>query len=317
MYIIPPGKNSSNLSPSFISLLANDGIALAVTNKYGQGLGRSQKTNFAPRLGVAYQVSPKLVARAGFGSSTMDLRTAVFRQTLERTIRPVQLPVSTSGSRARYHYPTCGPGGTPVTATLETGFSCTPLDPLVVNASGLALRGIQFNYITPYAMSGNLTLQYQLTSSMSVQAGYVTSLARHLEVFPGANNVTGILPTTADPTKIPASQGGVPFPDFGKVPASQLRTATATTMVFRRRSKTIRGRAEFLATYTWSKVLSDAHDLLNGGSLAGYRAPDVPGFGIRGDYGLLLLIFGMSSISVAATNFPSARARDSFPTPVV
>src|SRR5882762_2111093 len=66
MYIIPPGKNANNLSPSFISLLANDGITLAITNKYGQGLGRSQKTNFAPRLGVAYQVSPKLVARAGF-----------------------------------------------------------------------------------------------------------------------------------------------------------------------------------------------------------------------------------------------------------
>src|SRR6267378_4081446 len=67
MYIIPPGKNSGNLSSSFLNLLAKDGIGLAVTNKYGQGLGKSQKTNFAPRVGVAYQVSPKLVARGGFG----------------------------------------------------------------------------------------------------------------------------------------------------------------------------------------------------------------------------------------------------------
>ena len=50
----------------------------------------------------------------------------------------------------------------------------------------------------------------------------------------------------------------------------------------------------FLATYTWSKVLSDAHDLLNGGSagnsvggnINGYRAPSIPGFGIKGDYAL-------------------------------
>ncbi len=50
----------------------------------------------------------------------------------------------------------------------------------------------------------------------------------------------------------------------------------------------------FLATYTWSKVLSDAHDLLNGGSSNttggsnqnGYRAPSIPAFGIRADYGL-------------------------------
>src|SRR5208282_1416274 len=35
-----------------------------------------------------------------------------------------------------------------------------------------------------------------------------------------------------------------------------------------------------------SKTLSDAGDLLNGGSIQGYRAPSVPGFGIHADYGL-------------------------------
>jgi hypothetical protein len=42
----------------------------------------------------------------------------------------------------------------------------------------------------------------------------------------------------------------------------------------------------FLLTYTWSKVLTDARDPLNGGSVAGYRAPDVPNFGIHADYQL-------------------------------
>src|SRR6267378_6098720 len=66
-YRIPVGKNSGNLSASFNSLLAADGVKLAVTNTYGKGLGNSQKTNFAPRFGFAYQVNPKLVARGGFG----------------------------------------------------------------------------------------------------------------------------------------------------------------------------------------------------------------------------------------------------------
>jgi hypothetical protein len=35
LYIIPQGPNANNLSPSFLSLLATDGIGLAVTNKYG------------------------------------------------------------------------------------------------------------------------------------------------------------------------------------------------------------------------------------------------------------------------------------------
>src|SRR5437667_11099031 len=71
MYIIPQGPNANNLSTDpttgFTSLLAKDGIALAVTNKYGKGLGTSQKANFAPRVGFAYRVSPKFVARGGFG----------------------------------------------------------------------------------------------------------------------------------------------------------------------------------------------------------------------------------------------------------
>src|SRR5205809_521310 len=51
MYIIPVGPNANNLSSGcatcFTDLLAKDGIKLAITNAYGQGLGTSQKTNFA------------------------------------------------------------------------------------------------------------------------------------------------------------------------------------------------------------------------------------------------------------------------------
>ncbi len=50
-----PGTNPSQFSPSFVSLLATDGITPVIGNKYGKGLGNSQKTNFAPRVGFAYQ----------------------------------------------------------------------------------------------------------------------------------------------------------------------------------------------------------------------------------------------------------------------
>src|SRR5438874_5137957 len=56
--------------------LAKDGITLAITNKYGQGLGNSQKTNFAPRVGFAYQVSPKLVVRGGWGMFRSEEHTS-------------------------------------------------------------------------------------------------------------------------------------------------------------------------------------------------------------------------------------------------
>jgi hypothetical protein len=282
LYIIPPGKNSGNLSPSFISLLAKDGITLAVTNKYGQGLGNSQKANFAPRVGFAYQVTPKLVARGGFGLFYNGFENRGFSPNLGENY-PFQFNFTFQPPSAAQPitFPGCataGPGGV---ATFETGFSCTPLSPLLVNASGLALRGVQFDYQTPYAMSGNFTLQYQLSSSMSLQAGYVTSLARHLETFPNSNNVTQLIPAGA------STNNFVPFSDFGQ--GASYATTNGNSFYHSLQTKVEKQYAmglNFLATYTFSKVRTDARDLLNGGSIQGYRAQSIPGFGIHGDYSL-------------------------------
>src|SRR4029077_11482726 len=298
LYIIPVGKNSNNLSTGcatcFTNLLATDGITLAVTNQYGQGLGNSQKKNFAPRIGLAYQVNPKLVVRAGFGLFYNGFENRGFSPNLGENY-PFQFNFSyTSPSdNTPITYAGCtSPDATPIgSATLETGFSCTPLDPTLVNASGLALRGIQFKYLTPYSMGENFTVQYQLTPSMSVQAGYVTSLARHLEAFPNSNNVTSIVPTVL-PTCVPDTCGASvndyrPFPDFGS--GASYATTNGNSWYHSLQTKVEKQFASglnFLATYTFSKTMTDAGDLLNGGSLQGFRAPDVPGAGIHYDYGL-------------------------------
>ena len=157
--------------------------------------------------------------------------------------------------------------------------SCYSFDPATVNASGLNLRGIQFDYITPYSMGGNLTLQYEVTPTLSVQAAYVTTLARHLEVFPGSNNPNVIV--------APGSPITLPFPDFAQG-STQAKTIGSSVYhsLQTKVEKRFGGGLNFLATYTWSKSLTDATDLLNGGNSQGYRAPDVPGFGIGKDYAL-------------------------------
>ncbi|HEX4486175.1 MAG TPA: TonB-dependent receptor [Terriglobales bacterium] len=278
-YIIPKGgANTGSLSTSFTDLLATDGIKLAVTDQFGKGLGNSQKANFAPRFGFAYQVTPKLVARGGFGLFYNGFENRGFSPNLGENY-PFQFNFSFNSPKDDSHpivysgctSPTAGPIGN---ATLETGFSCTPLDPSTVIANGLALRGIQFNYVTPYSMGGNLTLQYQVTPTMSVQAGYVTSLARHLEVFPGSNN----------PTQI---NGPLPFPDFGQNASYATTDGNSHYHALQTRlEKQFSHGLNLLATYTWSQTRTDAVDLLNGGSGQGYRAPNFPDFGIRGDYGL-------------------------------
>jgi Carboxypeptidase regulatory-like domain/TonB dependent receptor len=296
MYIIPEGPNANNLSSSFTSLLAKDGIALDITNAYGSGLGNSQKANFAPRVGFAYQVSPKLVARGGFGLFYNGFENRGFSPNLGENY-PFQFnfTYTNPNDATPITFPGCSTAGPGTSATFETGFACTPLSPLLVNASGLDLRGIQFHYVTPYSMSGNFTLQYQLTNSLSMQAGYVTSLGRHLEVFPNSNNPTSIAPATTNPSTL------IPFPDFGRGNSYAITEGSSSYNALQTKiEKQFTGGLNLLATYTYSKVLSDAFDLLNGGSVGvstngcggcasgqnGYRAPDVPGFGIGPDRGL-------------------------------
>jgi hypothetical protein len=295
LYIIPPGPNSGNLSmdpvTGFTTLLAKDGITLDVTNKYGAGLGNSQNTNFAPRVGFAYQVNPKLVVRGGFGMFYNGFENRGYSPNIgENYPFQFQFNFPEPNANTPITFPGCATAGPGHSGTFETGFSCTPLNPLLVNANGLGLLGIQFNYQTPYTMSSNLTVQYQLTPSMSLQAGYVSSLAHHLEVFPNtSNSVSTILPANVD------AQLSVPFRDFGRNPSYAATEGNSNYHSLQTKlEKRFSNGLTFLGTYTWSKVLSDADDLLNGGSgqnsaggnVNGYRAPAVPGFGIQADYGL-------------------------------
>jgi len=289
MYLIPSGIDASSLSTSFTTQLAADGIALKIGG-YGLGLGRPQKNNFAPRVGFAYQVTPKLVARGGFGifynafenqgygPNDGENYPFVFNFSWFNTndwtplgSDPAANPNPWSGCA------TAGPGGV---ATLSSGFSCMTFSPSAVNASGLGLQGLSFAFKTPYTISSNLTLQYQLRPTLTVQAGYITTQGRHLQTGIGANNVEQILPAGT------ATNGFIPFPGFGGGSYQATVGSSSYNGLQTKIEKQFTGGLNFLATYTWSKTFSDAGDLLNGGNTGGYRAPSVPGFGIGKDRGL-------------------------------
>jgi hypothetical protein len=290
MYIIPPGNpNTTQLSPSFRSLLQMDGIELATVGIYGRGLGNSQYTNFAPRLGFAYQMNPKLVVRGGWGMFFNGFENRGFSPNIGENY-PFQFNFNffPPNSVTPYIFTGCstaGPGGT---ATFETGFSCTPLVPGAVDATGLQLRGIQFNYKTPYSMEVNLTVEYLLKPTLSLQAAFVSTQARHLEIFPGNNEPSVIAPLNT------AAKTLVPFPDFSLANSQAMTEGNSGYNGLQTQiEKRFASGLQFLFTYTWSKTLTNAHDLLNGGSIGqiaggtnGYRAPYVPGVGVRADYGL-------------------------------
>ena len=295
-YLIPSGVDQSVLSSSgFSSLLAADGINLKVGG-YGLGLGHPQKTNFAPRFGFAYEVTPKLVARGGagifynafenqgYGPNIGENYPFVFNFSYfnSNDWTPIGSP---QGSPAPYT--SCpAAASTGGIATFENGLACIPMNPAAVNPIGLGLQGLQYNFQTPYTLEANLTLQYQLTPSMSIQAAYVTTQARHLQVGLSANPVFEILPQGYN-TDISATNHAIPFHNFGGGSLQEMIGNSNYNGLQTQLEKRFSGGLDFLATYTWSHTLTDAGDLLNGGNVgaSGFRAPFVPGVGLQANYG--------------------------------
>jgi hypothetical protein len=275
-FVMDNAAKSVPLSPSFTTLLTKDGINLVYTNAYGKGLGTAQDTNFAPRLGFAYRFTPKLVLRGGYGIYYGGFENRGGDPALGYNY-PFQYAFSfpSANSQTSVTYPDGQQ------ASLERGFLDIPLNPSLVQASGLAFRGIQLHYITPYVQGYNLTGQYELTPNDSFEVGYVASLGRHIETFSSTNDVAEILPPGTNP------QQYVPYPDFSR--GANYATTNSNSDYHSMQAKYDRRLTkglDMLAALTWGMTRTNANDLLSGGGIASFRAPYLPNFGIEHDMGL-------------------------------
>ena len=263
---------NKNLSPSFLSLTAKDGIAIKCSNN--SSLINVPWNDFAPRVGFAYQARSNVVIRSAYGlfygaaSNGFNFATAS------------QYPFSFTFT---YHAPDAGhpiiyPSGG--YATLERGLSSLAFVPENVVASGLGLGGTLYNFKTPYYQTYNFSVENQISPSTTFTIGYVGNQGRHLLGGPSVNGLSQLLPTNINP------QNYVPYPDFSRgfgvtTGAANSGYNSLQTTIQRRMATGL----NLLANYTWSKCRTDYRDGLNN-NIGAYRAPQLPGFGIKGDYTL-------------------------------
>ena len=238
------------------------------------GLGTSQLGNFSPRVGFAYQFTPKLVARGGYGifyggfenSALLTYSDFPFQFNLDYPIQVPNAPITFANGSI---------------GTLETGFTGIPLTSAAAEPGGISLLGEDYHVKTPYTQGYNLTLQYQITPSDTVSVAYVGNTVRHLAVYFNANSPHEILPPGLN------SYSYASFPDF---PTSFTETSFAGDSYYNglqlNYERRLRAGLSILANFTWSKCRTDAVDVLNQTALFGYRAPLLPGWGLKGDYGL-------------------------------
>jgi hypothetical protein len=155
---------------------------------------------------------------------------------------------------------------------------------------------LQFDFQTPRTFSSNLTLQYSITRSIAAQAAYVFTQGSELQANVGYQLTNQLLPAGIDTKNCGAFANYpygacVPFKDFGGGSyAANLGASDYNALQAKLEDQFANGLT-FLLTYTWSKTLSDAGDLLNGGSTNNgsnsgpYRALGIPGLGPTFDWG--------------------------------
>jgi hypothetical protein len=159
-------------------------VLVAGSNGVGLDLNVSSPyRNFAPRLGVAYQLTPKTVVRMGAGRGyNLGIFGSIFGHNVTQNL-PVLGIQSVQPANAFDAVFTLQQG--PTALDPATILAAQPKGP---NGRNLLPNGVTAFVITnpvrfPTVDAWNFTIQHQLTSTSSVEAGYVGTKGTH--VFAG------------------------------------------------------------------------------------------------------------------------------------
>lgn len=255
VYQLTSQSRSIALSPAFKDLLARSNITVQyINNPY---LVTAQKTNFAPRIGFAYQLPHNAVIHGGFGLfyGAFDTYGA---DNLGNNF-PFLLSASfPSGNCQTNNCPSNG-------YTLEQGFS----QPLAAGLGTFVARPTAVStdsaIKTPVTIGYNLMVQQALTDNLVASLACVGNESRHLPTLVNANSPVAL----QNPAN--TALNAEPFPDLGAnslIPYSGASTYNSLQASLRKRYAS---GLSFQAAYTWSHTLDNSVDALGGGVT--YRNP--------------------------------------------
>ena len=244
------------------------------------------KGQFAPRIGLAWQLDPKTVVRTGYGlfyaktTNTTFYNTRVENGVFQQTFN------CTASSCPTLTFPNViwTPPGAPIAAPFAGALTpqVTTFNP---PTTAQASRGLDPNWANPEVQEGDLTIERELPGGLSISAAYVVSRAEHLPIFIDAN----LAPATTTKSYDILNLAGAVTQTYS-VPFYTSRIDTNTGIIqvgesvvnswynsgvltFRR---PMRHGLEFTANYTFSKATDGGQISGTSGTFAGSDNPVDP-----------------------------------------
>jgi hypothetical protein len=242
--------NGSFVTPIAVNNPPVNGIIIGGKNSpYGDKVANDVYTNFAPRLGIAWDPfgDGKTAIRAGYGVYHDSTLFGIYEQNIFADPPFVQ---SVSYANASFSNIAAGTIG--------------------VISAPTTLHATQIPALVPYSQQWNFSIQRQVTREIVMQVSYVGSKGTHLlgivdinQAYPGAalaaglHTATAAAPTIFTSADIPRINAVRPYYGYG--PINALETAFDSNyhslqMTFRKRFGSA-GQVNF--SYTYSKNLTD------------------------------------------------------------
>ena len=255
-------------------------LAFVGVNGDPRGPWNPDRTNFAPRAGLAYSIDSKTVMRMGGGIFYDPLVPAT--------------PTDTSGFSAVTSFVSSLNGVTPYNVLSNpfpqgliypTGSSLGPATLL-----GQSVVFADRNHVTPYSAAWNFGIQRELPGGFKLETAYVGNRGihnfgdRNLNQMPDANLALGnqLLSTVPNPFYGQISSGSLsaptvtlgqllrPYPQFTGVTAQNSTWATSTYNALQVRAQKQLGSGLTIdLSYTWSKLMDNATGANSGQTLSG------------------------------------------------
>ncbi len=266
---LPANYQGTVVAPNYLNFYSAPPAGVLVNSS---GTGPLQKrpplTNFAPRLGLAYKLTNKLVARAGFGLFYDRVPAGTYFMGIEQNYPYAGTldygPSSAGSFTLQQPFPTYAAG------TFPQRFSSAPATcngnplPAGCTSSNLSVLGVTPILHTPLVREYNLNLQYEFAHGWVLEAAYVGSSGINLtdnqhnlntaSIASASNPVNGITSTTS---------ANVAFrvPYLGYQPTGVAVTEFNARSSYNSLQMTVRKQfthgLSLQGAYTWSKNLSD------------------------------------------------------------
>jgi hypothetical protein len=259
--IFPQSQMNQKLAPNLVALLNADNVQVVYTpNRY---LSKFPKANWSPRVGAAYQINNKTVARIGAGVFMGGFEPGggaanVLNPPYIMNASSQTLPSCSQGIYCESQYAFGN--------TLENGLGAFQAGGGIGNfASNPSISEEDPVMHMPYTMNYNVSVQRAFWGQTTATVAYVGSLGRHLVT--GINN-----PDMPQAITIGGQQqnGMTPAPHF----SGQFWMSWAGASSYNALQTTVQHRFShglaFLGSYTWGHAFDNTTDLL-GGDIGAYK----------------------------------------------